>query len=454
MKALVFTLALLLPAVSAWADGDPPLDEDKLFGKDSGVEDLTKEGAKDKSPGKVLPKERPFTVGGTAYLRFQGFSLWADKLEEHRFSMPNLLDVYLDARPDPRVRAFASGRLVFNPAIAEGDVDALGQPLDRSKVLLNQLWIKTDIARVVFITAGAQRIKWGASRIWNPTDFLNATHRNPLSFFDERTGVTLLKLHVPIEKLGWNIYGVAFFDGVDRLEEVGGALRLEMAYKTTEISLSAMAGKGRKTSLGLDISAGVGPFDLYAEAALVDETGSVHYEGEYDLSDPGNPVLPTTRTLSKYYGRISAGFMATFKTSATDYMVLGAEYFYNPLGYSNRSLYPFLIAQGAFEPLYLGTHNVGLFWLIPSPGKLDDLTLTTSTVANFSDMSFITRLDASLRVHRMLRLEVFAMFGYGSLGGNAALLSTMSDPEADIEDIDPNVAPMLFTFGVHLRVAM
>jgi hypothetical protein len=44
MKALVFTLALLLPAVSAWADGDPPLDEDKLFGKDSGVEDLTKEG--------------------------------------------------------------------------------------------------------------------------------------------------------------------------------------------------------------------------------------------------------------------------------------------------------------------------------------------------------------------------------------------------------------------------
>jgi hypothetical protein len=37
--------------------------------------------------------------------------------------MPNLLDVYLDARPVERVRAFASGRLAYDPTLTEAAED-------------------------------------------------------------------------------------------------------------------------------------------------------------------------------------------------------------------------------------------------------------------------------------------------------------------------------------------
>jgi hypothetical protein len=278
-----------------------------------------------------------------------------------------------------------------------------------------------------------------------------------LDFFDDRTGVTLLKVHVPIESVGWNAYGIALFDGASRLEDVGGALRLEMVAGTAEFALSATAGKGRKTSYGLDVSVGLWDVDFHAEASLTDEAGTPHYEGVFDISDLAAPILPTERVRAAHYGRMSTGFTYTFKSSDTDIMALGAEYFYNPLGTSDKGLYPWLIAMGQFEPFYMGQHYAAAFWLVPAPGSWDDVTFTTSTLANLSDMSFVSRLDMGLSIHHKLRLEAFVMVHYGSPGGEFRFEFEVPEGASDLVGQpvpEGKIAAPMIDVGLHLRVSM
>ncbi len=474
--------ALSAAPASAQPEGDRP-DEDELFGgSDDDTDDAPSQAPQRPSTGDAeADRERdlfggdddgdarpgtgidesllvdPLTIGGQVYLRFVTQVQDGRALTDSVFSMPNLLDLYLDARPDPRVRAFVNGRLVFDPTVDEGDVDLVGQPIAQSRVLLDQMWVKTDIARRVFLTVGQERIKWGAARLWNPTDFLNATRRDPLTFFDERTGVPMLKVHVPFEELGWNAYGFALFDGADTLGQVGGAGRLEMVFGTAEVSLSAVAGDQRRGAIGADVSAGVGELDVYAEVALTHERGRKRWSGDFSLSPL---TLPAERTLDDWFVQASGGFSWSFKPNEQDFMALGAEYFFNPLGYEDADLYPWLILNGAFEPFYLGRHYAAVFLLVPSPGDWNDVTFTTSTLGNLSDRTFVTRVDAAIQVHNRLRVEAYAQVHYGRAGGELRF-------ELEIPDLGPlreqpdvtlpppgRIPPPLMNLGLNLRVAI
>ena len=90
--ALAPDTSALVSGASAYAQDKRP-DEDELFGKDSGVEDLTKKKTT-KEVGASTPdtNERTYTVGGMAYLRLQSFVLSEGAFEKQRFMMPNLLD--------------------------------------------------------------------------------------------------------------------------------------------------------------------------------------------------------------------------------------------------------------------------------------------------------------------------------------------------------------------------
>jgi len=451
----VLLLSVALP-YSAMADDGRP-DEDALFGGGDEESELVEAPPEQGADRAEKELDRPFVMGGSLYLRLQSFVGYEGALLEQPLSMPSLLDLYVDARPESRVRAYASGRLNYNPTVEDGDTDLFGSPAERSSMVLDQLWIKTDIARAVYITAGVQRIKWGASRLWNPTDFLNSRRRDPLDFFDDRTGLTMLKFHVPIESLGWNAYAIGFFEGASTLEDVGGALRLEMVAGTAEFALSAMAGAGKKTSFGLDLSIGLWDIDFHAEFSLTDETGVSYYEGDFDISDLANPVLPEELYRDSFYGRVSGGFTYTFKSTDTDIMILGAEYFYNPLGVSDKTLYPWLLANGKFESFYLAQHYAAFFWAVPSPGDWDDVSFTTSTLANLSDMSFISRLDVSLRLHRMLRMEAFVMAHYGDSGGEFRPEFEVPEGLGDLVGMpipEGTFKGPMIDFGLNLRVSM
>ena len=53
-------------------------------------------------------------------------------------------------------------------------------PQANPAVILDQLYLRFDILRTVFVTVGRQKMKWGTAHVWNPTDALNAQKRDPL----------------------------------------------------------------------------------------------------------------------------------------------------------------------------------------------------------------------------------------------------------------------------------
>ncbi len=75
--------------------------------------------------------EDPLKIGGQLYLRAQTTGARGQAPGTWSFSSPSLLDAYLDARPNDRVRGFVQGRMVFDPTLpasaSELGVDSRGQ---------------------------------------------------------------------------------------------------------------------------------------------------------------------------------------------------------------------------------------------------------------------------------------------------------------------------------------
>jgi len=485
MHSLVIGLAVILsmPLTGVRAAEPEPLpaqtpgqsttspDEDAIFGgpaepaeaaepgsgdASEGGDDDVFSGDGEASSGSVFDSVRddPLAIGGQLYMRLGATIFDRGSPGAQALSMPNLLDIYLDARPEERVRGFFAGRLSYDPTITGGSTDSFGQSRESTRVVLDQLWIKTDIERRVFLTLGQERVKWGPSRLWNPNDFINGRRRDPLTLFDERTGVPMLKVHIPVET--FNFYLVGLVGDADRFDEPGAAFRFEGAFDSSEIALSGVAGKGRKTSFGFDISTALGPVDVTVEVSLSDETDTLEYSGKLDVS---TFEIPTSKKRDAWLARVSAGVQYAFRPNDDDVMYFGLEYFWNPLGVSDKDLYPWLIIQGELEPFYVGQHYLGLVWLVPQPGSWQDTSFTLSALGNLSDTSFIARLDVSQLVHTRLRLETYVQGHFGTRGGEFRF--ALDVPELPpIPDLLPDgleafsvPAPALL-FGLNLRLSI
>lgn len=423
----------------AWAD-EPS--EDDLFGApppetpppaapgepefqgDLGEDKLTQTTDADIAKRLGLADDK-LAIGGKLYLRGNVYVREDTGAAATSGDNPNLLDLYVDVRPNDRVRAFASGRFKYDFTIQDGDTDSFGNTKDPGSVTLDQAWLKFDVGRTLFVTAGRQRIKWGAGRFWNPTDFMNNQTLNSLAFFDERTGVGLLKLHVPVESLGGNIYALANFEGADKLDQVGGAARIEWILGPSEVSLSSAWRKDQPYKFGGDISAGLGPFDVHVESAVQHGPGLYHYKTSFDLLDPDyenidfeNFALVETLDWSeKWVPQVVGGFELGIKYSDEDSLYVGAEYFYNGMGYANSDDYFALAMSGAFKPFYLGQHYGGLYVYIPGPGELDDTSFTVSALANLSDQTGALRLDVSQTALTYIKLNAYVSSYVGRQGG-------------------------------------
>jgi hypothetical protein len=415
----------------------------------------------------------PLAIGGTLYLRSIYSLAESAELLDGALSTPALLDLYLDARPTSRLRAFVKARLdhVFSAPRATGSTlggygaclaglpDTLSgpPPMDavdpadisatlcpgvegddasgvvaqtRTRVRLDQLWLKFDLGRQVFFTVGQQRIKWGAARLWNPTDFINAERLDPLAIFDGRLGVPLLKVHVPFEASGGNLYALALLDQADRLGDVGGALRAEWVFGPTEITASVAGRVGAPLRLGADLSGGLGPLELRVEGAVTHGGDQRRWVGALDTEALGGqvvgwlggeaqdraevavptPVDQAEAWVPQVVGSVEWGV----PYGDEDTLYLTAEYFYNGAGYDTADIYPWLALQGDYVPLYAGRHYAGGSLVAPRPGAWNDTTLLISGIGNLSDRSFVARFDMQ---HRALtRLTVFA-FAAVHLGG-------------------------------------
>ncbi|MGB0588932.1 MAG: hypothetical protein ACPGU1_04550 [Myxococcota bacterium] len=417
-----------VPPPAPEAQGDErDVREDALFG--ASEEDDTAERERglfdaEDTPGllqegldivtRVNAKDDLLQLGGQIYMRLDWNILAEGPPESFPLRAPGLLDLYVDVRPTDRLRAFASGRVSHRFTGADEGAAAYGGSTEATRVALDQLWLKFDIARYVFFTVGQQPIRWGHGRFWNPTDFLNRQFKDPLAVFDERLGVSLIKVHVPVESLGWNFYAIADIDGADSFEKIGGAVRAEFVVDTTELAVSFAARKDAPYRLGASVSSGFWWIDAWAEFALLHDVRTPQWEGAYDLATFSAPTQVDVS--DSWWPRISAGFEIALPLFDEDTLYIGMEYAYNSLGYEDASLYPWLIANQSFVPLYAGKHYGAAYAALPAPGRWDDVTFILSQLSNLSDGSNILRFDTQLRVLTYLSLNVYASVHYGALG--------------------------------------
>lgn len=455
----------------------PRPDEAELFGS-------TPPGAPPPPPTASREKEDPLRIGGQLYLRLQLSAQEGAKPSDFPLASPNLLDVFLDVRPNDRVRGFVLGRLSYDPTFS-GAIPGLSptqaaqlglQPPPNPRGALDQLWANFDLAHTVFVTAGKQHVKWGVGQIWNPTDYLHRQPRNPLDVFDARTGTTMVRAHLPWESRGWNLYAVTLLEETrPAATSVPGTLggvpaggRGEVVLGPMELGADVLVGQGARPRYGLDVSAGVWDLDLYAEAALGAGRARWRKQGpgplQYALVQPSG-LAP----------QLDLGVSWSVKYSDEDAVTFGAEYFFQDFAYTDPHDYPFLLAgapelvgtpptslaqrdPSAFTSFYLGRHYAGAFASLPNPGSWNNTTFRLSVLGNLSDTSFIARLDHSVLVLTYLRVETYVAGHFGASGGEFRL---GVDVNPQSLGIPPSVAfptvhigAPVIDLGVALRVSL
>ncbi len=448
--------------------------------------------------------EDPLKIGGQLYLRAQTTGARGQVPGNWSFSAPSLLDAYLDARPNDRVRGFVLGRMVFDPTLPASTSDSesiravsatggtagsqslsslFTQPTRGPTVTLDQMWLRFDVAHTVFVTAGKQHVRWGTGHFWAPTDFLHLRPRNPLDVFDARTGTTMLKLHLPVESRAWNFYGYLLTESntsTATLGSVAAATRAELVLGPAELGLGAVGQRSEKPKFAADLSFGVGDIDVYGELGL--RTGNNIDRVRYD-ANAALPPAPTpdttpsyetpadaeraylTQTVDAFYPvyqshgykpQVVGGASYTRKYNDNDTFTVGGEYFYNALGYASPVAYPGLVLPHSVSLndsanfFYLGRQYAAVYLSFPAPYSLDNHTFTLSTLGNLSDRSFITRLDYSLVALTHMRFEAFVSARYGNENGEFRF----GVSHLKLGDIPFDRAPALMDFGLALRIAI
>jgi hypothetical protein len=398
-------------------------------------------------------------LGGLAYQR--AFTTWTrgDAPSKWTLSDPSLLELYLDARPNDRVRGYALGRLTHTPSGSGTSVAGLSGLAGTgttaagptTRAVLDQLWINFDAARTVFLTAGKQHVKWGTGRFWNPTDYLHPTRRDPLTQYDERSGVTMVKAHLPWERRGWNFYGIALLedlaggtqpDGsvktVSTLGEVGVGGRAEVVLGAFELAVDGMAQRGHRPRFGVD-----GSFPIGASVPL--ERFRLK---QFDGLTPAAVV----------------GAEWSWKYSDQDSLTIGGEYAYDASGYDSARIYPYLLVlpylggdqRTAFTPFYLARQYAGLYLYLPAPGSWNDTTFTLSALGSITDGSAVIRFDHSVRINTYLRLETFLSGHVGHQFGEFRFGGTVPKDKGGtgLPPVDVTVPVPVMDFGVALRVSL
>jgi hypothetical protein len=471
--------------------GERARTEAELFGGKPGP------GQAPSPPSGVISREREdwLKVGGLLQLQALVSAYQDTRPHDWPLSSPNLLDVYLDARPNDRVRGFVLGRLSYDPTVrSTGSGPGSGTTVSANPIglgtsstsnpggVLDQLWVNFDLEHRAFVTAGRQHVKWGVGKFWNPTDYLHPVKRDPLATFDVRTGTTLVKLHVPWEKRGWNFYAVALLEdaagdqnrAASQLGRVGGGGRAEIVLGGAELGLDGLVQDGHYPRWGVDLSGGLGDFDLYGEAAL--RTGGDGPRWRRASTPPPGPLSEfvgwTPDDRRRLTPQLVAGGTWSWRYSDEDSLTVGAEYFYNDLGYDRPDVYPFLLAGAptlgsagavvqqdpqAFRAFYLGRHYGALNLFLPKPGSWNDTTIVATVLGNLSDHSYVARLDSSVLALTYLTVETFVAVHFGQKGGefrltlpaDAAALAQAQSGGASF----PTGAPIV-DVGISLRVSL
>lgn len=310
------------------------------------------------------------------------------------FSNPNSLWLYLDARLKDDVRGFVKLREIYDPTPATG----------KSTTDLEELKLQFTLKKRVFFTVGKQKIKWGSGKFWNPTDFLNEQTRNFFYSQDLRSGVTLIKAHMPVGAS--NFYLIEKLDDAHQPAGLGHAMRAEVPIEASEIAASALLRNGRDPQFGLDVSTALWELDGYAEFAYSGGNRKTFYSRTGSATAPDRDQTAWT---------VGLNYEAIYQDK--DSMVFALEYFNQALGYTDPAVYPTILAAGAYSPFYLSRHY-GMFMVqLPKPGTWNDVTFTLFNLVNLTDRSAMSRVESLIDLYEDLQLNLAVGVHYGEGNG-------------------------------------
>jgi hypothetical protein len=447
VRSQVFIAFFGLLLCRPWIAGADPRDEE-IFGEAA---------SNNRDAGRVEPAppaEPPMTLGGRLELEYSTRHQKGGDPANPQLSRQATADLSIEGKPNPDWRGMLGIRLV-DPVAPGADAS--------EKLLVDEASVRWDAWRTIFFTVGRQHLRWGAGRFWNPTDFLASSIKDPFASFDRRLGVDLVKLHIPQEKQGFNHYLIARFeDSTASLQQHMYALRSEFAvFGQGEISFT-YAGQSRgRNRIGMDVSAGVGPLDVYAEAAFISNRLVTQYEGSLDLN---SGTLPRPKSLDQdgFIQQSVAGISWSFKYGDDDSATVGGEYFLNGNGYEDPGLELYSFMTGANPQLYLGRRYAALYARIPKPFSFNRTSLMVTALSNLSDESVSQRYSLSYDLGIGTSVEWYASACHGDPGelcfAAPAGLKAAAEQSPAFSSFRAGIAampekPLSFQSGVVLRVA-
>lgn len=389
----------------------PALAEDFPF--ESGSADAEfKKGFGDKEgltqKDKDLADEDRLKIGGSLWSELTYVSLDPDGVIDSFFGNQNSLWLYLDSRLKNDIRGYVKVKAIYDPTVNAGVLNPFTGDVSRGFVSdLEELKILFNLSKKAFLTVGKQKIKWGSGKFWNATDFLNNDQRNFLYSQDLRSGVSLIKTHVPVGAS--NFYMVQKLDGADQPEEVKHAFRAEVPFLTAEAAGSVLFSKDRDPVFGLDVSTALWELDAYGEISYTASTASTPNE-----------------SLTHWV----VGLSYDWQYLESDTLQLSLEYFRNGAGVTDTSKYYSIVTGGGYEPFRLSREYGMLMILMQEPGSWNDVSFVVFNLANLTDHSAMTRIETQLTGLQDLTFafSVGAHYGNGNgefkFGGQAVDVAT------------------------------
>ncbi|HVZ79963.1 MAG TPA: hypothetical protein VHE12_04080 [bacterium] len=397
-KGLIFLFFLLMGITRPSLAADRPK-EDDLFGGEQAKPAATTPADESGAPAmrkKDIPEES-LQIGGTLSSEADYYLVNGVPLENDQVANPNLLFLYLDSKLENDSRVFARTRLYYDPTglTGGGGSASFSNPYgfglgtsENLQVSLQELRISANIGHQLFFTLGRQKVKYGAAKFFNPTDFLNSQQFDFFLPSDERPGVDMVKMQVPSGTA--NLYLCGLVGNPSTGNPSGGYFRGELGYDglegllgAGEISLSGILPRGQTGKAGFDISQSVGDLDFY-------------FEGAMGQNDAGEWKDATS---------VGASWEIKYADRSSNTVTLQAEHF----------------QAGALA-------EYGIFSIyLPGPGGWTDLTFIETNLYNLIDTSGLSRLDTVCQFSDRLSGRVYATAHWGSLGGTFYLPGQMAE---------------------------
>lgn len=429
---LLIVLALMLSLNSLAQAMDFNFDD--LFGDDLFIE--FDKGAMTIPPEEALLRQDGWDVGGNyrfAVNARRTFVEGIDPLDSFGTSLGG--QVYLDVRPDPNFRVFGKVGLNYAVSRQRGVDGSLQDPL---KLSLQEFFSDFNSDNKVFFRAGKQNVSWGVGYFFSPADVISIGRRNPLDPGLELEGPVALKTHYP--KGTTNYYLYTLFDGVDALDKVALAPKMEFVVAGTEVGLGGFYQKGKAPRAMVTVSSSLGDLAVFGEAVVSKGSDKRFVD-----------ALPTSYPLDKkedFFFHATVG--ARYSHSDPDglFNLTGAvQYYYNGEGYQNqehiqnfRKYYALLLAmdrEAAAKINIADLSSTGRHYLAAMVGwnNLLNTKFSASTFVNtnLSDGSGLLTTTLSLPALSKISPSVGVSFNYGGvatefggIGRNTTVFATIT----------------------------